>query len=84
MYTKPVSRKRPDDPSVREREKFPVPWASDPNPGVQSAALKPWRDTLARWLSVVWLVIGTVCRFSGWQGQTVRGVGWRSTLIGDI
>ncbi len=82
MYTKHVSRKRADDPSVRQREKFPVPWAGDPNPGVQSAALKPWRDTLARWLSVVWLVIGTVCRFSWQQWQTVRRVFWRSTLVG--
>jgi len=82
MYTKHVSRKRADDPSVRQREKFPVPWAGDPNPGVPSEALKPWRDTLARWFAVVWLVIGTVCRFSSWQWQTVRRVFWRSTLVG--
>jgi len=34
-----------------------------------------WRDhTLARWLSVLSLFIGTVCRFSLRQGQTVHGV----------
>ncbi len=36
-----------------------------------------WRDhSLARWLSVVWLFIGTVCRFSWQQWQTVRRVGF--------
>jgi len=41
-----------------------------------------WRDhTLARWLSVLSLFIRTVCRFSWQQGQTVRRVGWRSTLV---
>jgi len=43
-----------------------------------------WRDhTLARWLSVLSLFIGTVCRFSSWQGQTVRRVLGNLTLVGD-
>jgi len=44
----------------------------------------PWRDSFAGWLSEMWLTICTVCRFSSWQGQTVRRVFWSSTLVGDI
>ncbi len=44
MYTKYFSSKRADDPSVREREKFPVPWTGS---GTSTPRHPRWRDTLA-------------------------------------